>query len=141
MKIKFLSIALLSAVLSLASCDTKKEAAEADSVEGQPAVEAVDTETAPASETDTTAVAAASEHKDGETIEVTGLVKEINKGKDGYTAKLYSESGKLYSATISIPNMKDPKQYRSVNVGDKISVKGEVTNLETEAIIVVRELK
>ena len=140
MKKKFLSIAILGAVLSLTSCN-KKETTETTEVEAVDTT-AVDTTKVTETVVDTTAApVAASEHKDGETIEVTGVVKEINKGKDGYTAKIETADAKKYGATISIPNLKDPKQFRAVNVGDKITVKGEVTNLEAEAIIVVRELK
>ena len=71
---------------------------------------------------------------------VSGKVESIETGKDGYTAKIADETGKTYNATISIPNLKDPKQYRSVQVGEKISVKGESFPSDTDNYIVVREL-
>lgn len=135
MNTKILSIALVSATIAFTSCNNKKEAIE------QP-VEAIDTaatQVEPAA--DTTAVVTAPAHKDGEAIEITGEVTEFNQGKDGYTAKLKTAEGKMYSATISIPNLDNPKQYRAVKAGDKITVKGEVTNLGTETLIIVRELK
>lgn len=58
-------------------------------------------------------------------ITVTGKVTDIRNGKDGYTATLKSIEGNEYKATISIPNLNDPKQYRSVKTGDTITVKGE----------------
>ncbi|MDV6168146.1 hypothetical protein R1T16_06895 [Flavobacterium sp. DG1-102-2] len=140
MKKKILSIALLGLVLSIASCSKKAEGDASATAVDSTAIEVPAPETT-ADTTASAAPAAATVYKDGETVEVSGVVKEINKGKDGYTAKVETADGKKYGATISIPNMTDPKQYRSVNVGDKITVKGEVTNLEAEAIIVVRELK
>lgn len=139
MKIKFLAIALLGAALSLTSCNKKAEETT------EPAVEEVVDTTAAVTEpaADTTAVVApsATEHKDNDVIEVTGKVTEINQGKDGYTAKLTTADNKVYSATISIPNLDNPKQYRAVKVGDNITVKGIVTNLESDVLIRVKELK
>jgi len=140
MNTRFLTMAVLGAALSFASCNNKKE-----TVEETTATEVVDTTTTLVAETpaDTTTVApvATTEHKDGETLEVTGEVTEINQGKDGYTAKLKTAEGKAYAATISIPNLDNPKQYRAVKVGDKITVKGIVTNLESDVLIRVKELK
>lgn len=56
---------------------------------------------------------------------VRGTVTNVQNGKDGYTATIKDDTGKLYYATISIPNLKDPKQYRTVKNGDLITVKGE----------------
>lgn len=140
MKIKVLSIALLGATLSLTSCNKKAEETT------EPAVEKVVDTTAAVSEpvADTTATPVApstTEHKDNDVIEVTGKVTEINQGKDGYTAKLTTTDNKVYSATISIPNLDNPKQYRAVKVGDNVTVKGIVTNLESDVLIRVKELK
>lgn len=139
MKNKVLALSLLVAALSFGSCNNKKE-----TVEETTATEVVDTTTAPVNETaaDTTAVPVTTqENKDGDSIEVTGEVTEINQGKDGYTAKLKTADNKSYAATISIPNLDNPKQYRAVKVGDKITVKGIVTNLESDVLIRVKELK
>ncbi len=133
---KILSIALFSAAIAFTACNNKKETVEETTV-----TEVADTTATPAADAAEPTTVVPSEHKDGDSIEVTGEVTEINKGKDGYTAKLKTADNKAYSATISIPNMTDPKQFRAVNVGDKITVKGEVTNLEADVIIVVRELK
>ena len=138
MKYKFLTAAVVIA-LSIASCNNKKE-----TVEETGALEMVDTTTTLQQEnaSDTTAVPATKpEHKDDDVIEVTGEVTEINQGKDGYTAKLKTADGKAYAATISIPNLDNPKQYRASKVGDKITVKGVVTNLESDVLIRVKELK
>lgn len=76
-----------------------------------------------------------------DTIAVQGKVNEINKGKDGYTAILTAEDGKIYYATISIPNLKDPKQYRTVAIGETIKIKGDSWNMEDDNYITVRELE
>lgn len=136
MKIKVLSIALIGAAVLATSCDKKAEKTT------EPAVEEIaDTTTVAKPVVDTTATVTAPTHKDGEVIEVTGKVTEINQGKDGYTATIYSPTGETYSATISIPNLDNPKQYRAVKIGENITVKGEVTNLESEVLIRVKELK
>lgn len=74
-------------------------------------------------------------------VTVTGKVLEINQGKDGYTAKLYSTAGPEYFATISIPNMDDPKQYRAVKEGDLITVSGEPFMVGEENYIKVTVLE
>lgn len=78
---------------------------------------------------------------DGDIITVTGKVIEINVGKDGYTATITTEEEKEYSATVSMPNLKEPKQYRTVSEGDIITVTGVVTNLENDVLVKVEELK
>lgn len=138
MKYKILTAAVVVA-LSFASCNNKKETTEETG-----AVEVVDTTSTPVTElkADSTATPVTTqEHKDDDVIEVTGEVTEINQGKDGYTAKLKTADGKAYAATISIPNLDNPKQYRASKVGDKITVKGIVTNLESDVLIRVKELK
>lgn len=139
MKIKFLSIVLLGAAVLAASCNKKAEETTEPAVE-----EVVDTTAVAEPIADTTATPTTlpgAEHKDNDVIEVTGKVTEINQGKDGYTAKITTTDGKAYSATISIPNLDNPKQYRAVKVGDNITVKGVVTNLESDVLIRVKELK
>lgn len=142
MNTKVLTMAVLAAALSFASCNDKKEAVEETS-----ATEIVDSTTTSSqvaeTSVDSTNVTpvATTEHKDGDTLEITGEVTEINQGKDGYTAKLKTAEGKAYAATISIPNLDNPKQYKASKVGDKITVKGVVTNLESDVLIRVKELK
>lgn len=127
MKKQIVSLALLALVL-LSSCDSSKKTSE----------EAVKEDTVSVVKEEPAEVASAEEQKIE--VAVTGTVQEINKGKDGYTAKIADESGKIFNATISIPNLKDPKEYRSVAVGDKISVKGESFASDSDNYIVVREL-
>lgn len=127
MKKQIVSLALL-ALVSLSSCDSSKKTSE----------EVVKEDTVAVVKEEPAEVAPAEEQKIE--VAVTGTVQEINKGKDGYTAKIADETGKTYNATISIPNLKDPKEYRSVAVGDKISVKGESFASDADNYIVVREL-
>lgn len=133
MKIKFLSIAFVAVAILAVSCNKKAE----ETTTAEPAVQEVaDTVSIPAP-----AAEPVTEHIDNDIIEVTGKVTEINKGKDGYTAKITTAKGSNFAATISIPNLDDPKQYRAVKVGDNITVKGVVTNLESDVLIRVKELK
>lgn len=139
MKKQVVSLVALLAVVSLSSCDSSKKTSE----ESAKADTTVVTDATIEKEDDVvkeeTAEVGLGEEKKIE-VAVTGTVQEINKGKDGYTAKIADEAGKAYNATISIPNLKDPKQYRSVAVGEKISVKGESFASDADNYIVVREL-
>ena len=54
---------------------------------------------------------------------VTGTIKRIEIGKDGYTAILVTERGDSISATISKVNM--GLQYKDLEVGDKVKVYGD----------------
>ena len=139
MKINVLSMALIGVAVLTVSCNKKAEET------AEPAVQEVVDTTAitakPVADTTAKETLPGTEHKDNDVIEVTGKVTEINQGKDGYTAKVSTADGKVYSATISIPNLDNPKQYRAVKIGDNITVKGEVTNLESDVLIRVKELK
>lgn len=74
------------------------------------------------------------------TVSITGTVAEINRGKDGYTASILAENNQTYFATISIPNLTDPKQFREVGIGETITISGEAWKMEQDQYIVVREL-
>ena len=130
MKKTMLSLGM--AALLFAACTEKKET---NVTEGEVVVDTTANEVV--ADTIADAAVATDTVADGAKITVSGLVKSINQGKDGYSAELSDDAGKTYTATISIPNMADPKQYRAVKVGDKITVTGELHN----QIIVVRELK
>ena len=75
------------------------------------------------------------------TVTVKGKVAHIVPGKDGYMAEITDDTGKTFFTTISIPNMKDPKQYRQVKVGDVVTVKGESWKMDDELHIKVEELE
>ena len=126
---------VLSTIALLTACNDKKQ----DTTEPA-AVEIEDTVA-----TDNTEVAmpdaSAVTHANGDIITVEGKVTEKVNGKDGYTATILTDEGKKYSATISIPNMENPKDFRSVEIGDMITVTGEVINLESDVLIKVTQLK
>ncbi|MFL9845150.1 hypothetical protein [Flavobacterium rhizosphaerae] len=114
-------VALLALLLSLGACNNKKTD-EATPPAAQ-AEEAIDNT---ATQPDTTVVPQAEEATQQDArITVSGTVTEVNRGKDGYTATLKAADGKEYKATISIPNLTDPKEYRSVEKGETIKVEGE----------------
>ena len=75
-----------------------------------------------------------------ETKTVEGTVLEINNGKDGYTAKIETTDNELYWATISIPNLENPNQYKTVQVGDKIKVTGDFWVMENHNQITTRAI-
>lgn len=135
MKKVLLTISIVSALVVTACKDKKGDFTEEPAV-----IEYVDT-----TATDNTEVVvpepAVTTPADGDIITVNGKVTEIIMGKDGYTARLYLPTGEQYSATISIPNMANPKDYRKVNVGDDITVTGEVTHIENDVLIKVTSLK
>jgi len=79
--------------------------------------------------------------ENNQAMTVTGVVKEVQPGKDGYTAQLVTAAGKTYFATISHSNLKDHTQYRAVKTGDTITVKGDAWQMEQEQHITVRELR
>ncbi|MFI2741909.1 hypothetical protein ACG2LH_04150 [Zhouia sp. PK063] len=71
---------------------------------------------------------------------IQGIVQNIENGKDGYTAEIVTSKGDTYYATISIPNLKDPKQYRSVAKGDIIKFEGDTIKTAERTIIKVEKL-
>ncbi|KAF2509626.1 lipoprotein [Flavobacterium arcticum] len=124
----------LSIVTILTACNNKKQDAT------EPAV--IELNDTTATNTTEVTIPSSSKHADGEVITIEGRVTEIINGKDGYTAKIHTPSGEVYSATVSIANMDDPKQqYKTVKMGEDITVTGEVVNLESDVLIKVTELK
>ncbi|AWG26738.1 hypothetical protein [Flavobacterium kingsejongi] len=75
-----------------------------------------------------------------ETIVIEGAIKSINQGKDGYTAEILTNEKQTYFATISIPNLKDPKQYHAYKVGETVKVKGTVWKMDEENHVKVTEI-
>jgi hypothetical protein len=72
---------------------------------------------------------------------ISGKVTQVQPGKDGYTARLITDAGKVYFATISVANLKEnAAQYRSVAVGDTLRLKGDVWQAGDETHVTVREL-
>ncbi|MFC6095702.1 hypothetical protein ACFPVY_03510 [Flavobacterium qiangtangense] len=127
MKKVYRSLILVVAITAMASCNSNKKATVTED-----GTEVVKVRTPEATEE-------SKEEEKESIISVEGEVKEINQGKDGYTAILTTEDG-IYFATISIPNLKDPKQYRAVKIGETIKVKGDSWKMEEDNYITVREL-
>jgi hypothetical protein len=127
MKKVYRSLILVVAITAMTSCNSNKKATVTEN-----GTEVVKVRTPEATEE-------SKEEEKESIISVEGEVKEINQGKDGYTAILTTEDG-IYFATISIPNLKDPKQYRAVKIGERIKVKGDSWKMEEDNYITVREL-
>ncbi|MEH6681801.1 MAG: hypothetical protein V7724_14725 [Sediminicola sp.] len=72
---------------------------------------------------------------------ITGTVRSIENGTDGYTALLKTEKGETYKALFSIPNMGMNGNYRRVEVGEKVVLLGEIWNMGDEKNILVRILE
>ena len=71
---------------------------------------------------------------------ITGKVDSIESGKDGYTAKITTDSKEVYFATISIVNVGGPQNYKQLKIGDEVSVKGEIWKTDDEKHIKVTEI-
>ncbi len=75
------------------------------------------------------------------TITVTGIVQQLNRGKDGYTAELRDANDSVFFATVSHSNLNDAAQYRDSKRGDTLNVTGEPFIMDGHTHITVRELK
>lgn len=71
---------------------------------------------------------------------VSGKVESIEGGKDGYTAKITTDTKEVYFAIISIVNVGGPQNYKQLKIGDVVSVKGEKWKTEDENHIKVTEI-
>lgn len=130
MKNTIQNLALLSAVITFASCNQKKPV----TTETEIKTEQVQVK----QEKDT--VATAPETPKAETKTVEGVVKEISSGKDGYTAKIETKDKEVYFVTISHSNLTNHEQYKSVKVGDTLKVTGDFWKMDVENHITVREI-
>lgn len=113
-----------SALLLAAACNNSQPAQE-DQAAQDSAAQNVVTPEAPANK-DTT---------------VTGVVLEVQPGKDGYTALLKTDQDGRFFATISHANLTDHASYKSAKTGDTLTVKGDYWIMESSNRITVRELK
>jgi len=125
------NLAMLSAVITFASCETHKKVEIKED-----GTEVVEVRTPTQDTLDKTAEPAM------KTESVSGTVKEINRGKDGYTARIETANKETYFVTISHSNLKDHTQYKDAKIGDALSVTGDFwKNGEGQNQITVRELK
>lgn len=123
------NLAFLSAVIAFSSCQQHKNATIDDAGNEvvkvrTPTEDTIDKTETPPMKTET----------------IEGFVVEINRGKDGYTAKIETPAMRIVAATISRSNLKDPEQYKEVKVGESLSVTGDSWRLEKEDQLTVREI-
>ncbi len=84
---------------------------------------------------------AAIEEKSAETITISGLVTAITRGKDGYTANVQLSDGiTIYAALVSISNLGGPDKYKSCEVGDDVTFKGDASVLGNAKRLKVTEI-
>jgi hypothetical protein len=131
---KNIIFAATALTLCLTSCNKKQaEGQNPEELKSYTVKGNLPPEEAPADTTQTTASQQAPADMampaEGEEVTLRGKVTEITPGKDGYMAKLKIAEGQFFTATVSIPNMKDPKQYKKVNVGEMITVTGSYFKL------------
>lgn len=118
------NLAMLSAVIAFASCNSAKTDVKHE----------VQTETATSEALVTTEIPQ-------ETKTVEGTVLENQNGKDGYTAKIETVNKEIYYVTVSYSNLKDHTQFKTVKLGDKLKVSGEFWQMEGNNHITVREIR
>lgn len=85
-------------------------------------------------------LAACAGNKNANANTITGVVQDIQNGKDGYTAQIKTANNEIYYATISHGNLTDHSQYRTVQVGETIEVAGDQWDMEGKKQITVRKL-
>jgi hypothetical protein len=130
---KTISTLFFAAAITI-SCGKKNSDGPTDTVTDS-------TITAPVDKTGTDADSLSQEETHADvTVTVKGTVAHVVPGKDGYMAEIKDDAGKTYFATISIPNLNDPKQFRQVKAGDVITVKGESWKMDEELHIKAEEL-
>ncbi len=123
------NLALLSAVIAFASCESHKQKTVTES-----GVEVVKVRTP------TIDTVNKGDHPAVEMKTVEGTVLSTNQGKDGYTARLETLDKEIFAVTISHSNLTKHEQYRTVKVGEKLKVTGEFWKLQDENQITVREI-
>jgi hypothetical protein len=129
MKYHIQNLALLSAVIAFASCESHKKSTITESGEivkaRMPKEDTIGKEAVPPSET----------------RHVEGIVTDVNQGKDGYTATVETGDGHLYFVTISHSNLNHPEQFRTVKLGDRLKISGDYWKLGDKDQITVREIQ
>lgn len=75
-----------------------------------------------------------------DSILISGVVKSIEYGKDGYSAKLQTIDNQFYFITISSNNLDNPKQYIESKIGDTLKVSGEFWKMGNDNQITVHKI-
>ena len=78
--------------------------------------------------------------KNGAEAKISGIVKSVEKGKDGYTAKIKTTEGTIYFAVISIPNLGSANKYREFKMGESVTLFGEIWKMGGDNRITVRKI-
>ena len=79
------------------------------------------------------------ENKDG-FGDILGTVESIENGKDGFTAKIETKNKIIYFATISIPNLGINEEYKEIEIGKEVALKGEIWKLGDDNRMTVRRI-
>jgi hypothetical protein len=90
--------------------------------------------------TDATTQTVVATEKSADAITITGTVKKMTLGKDGYTADVQTDADGVYAALVSIVNMGGPDNYKSCVVGDKVSFKGIPSGSGDAKSLMVKEI-
>ena len=77
---------------------------------------------------------------DNDAFMISGVVQGIENGTDGYEATIVDNSRNEFKAVISIPNMGPNQAFKTYEVGDDATVKGELWQLGNECRITVRQI-
>lgn len=75
------------------------------------------------------------------TTTITGIVYDLQFGKDGYTATISTANADVYSALVSIVNMGGPDNYVELQLGEMATLSGELLQLNEENRLIVQEIK
>ncbi|WP_052257276.1 OB-fold nucleic acid binding domain-containing protein [Flavobacterium sp. AED] len=78
--------------------------------------------------------------KNNAEAKITGIVLSVEKGKDGYTAKIKTAQGTIYFAVISIPNLGSAEKYRAFKMGENVTLFGEIWKMGDDNRITVRKI-
>ena len=75
------------------------------------------------------------------TFSASGTVEAIERGKDGYTARLKDKNNQYYQAVISRVNLANTTEYQELTIGDQVKVYGDTVRLGEEISIKVNKIK
>jgi hypothetical protein len=66
---------------------------------------------------------------------ITGTVRDVETGKDGYTATLIDDNGEKFDAVFSI--VKLGNEYRVFTAGERVRLTGDTLHLENKLRVIV----
>ncbi len=78
--------------------------------------------------------------KPPESKTIKGIVQSVEMGKDGYTAKVQTETDGVQSALVSISNMGGMEHYKSTKVGDRVTFEGTTYMVGQEQFLKVDKI-